>query len=179
VTSQLKTTKKASPLGLRWIIEIGMSLVCATLLLLPSAVLAGESQGSSGGAPSGSGSDSCGGKKTHFTKSDIEQMAQEVHGGKADCYMKLYDAETGSNSSCEQQAVPNPPGIGLCTLEGDPTKRKARGGACDVDNSELDGDTKEGVENQMKCCASIMQQGGNQYFQPVKEGKVPNCETGS
>ena len=130
---------------------------------------------------SSSGSSGCGGAKSTFSENDVQQIALQVYGSseKAACYMKLFTKETSVNASCNQQNVPNPPGIGLCTLEGDPTKREARGGDCAVSNDELNGDTKEGIENQMKCCASIMKKNGNAYFQPVKEGQVENCESGS
>ena len=156
-------------------VAIGLGMICPVILLPSLGLATGEVAGGDTGSAAAPGGN-CGSNRSRFSKSEIETMAREIHADKAECYLKLYEAETSTNPACEQTQVPNPPGIGICTLEGDPNKRKARGGDCAVD--DLDGNTDVGVKNQMKCCAHIMKENGNQYFQPVKEGKVQNCEGG-
>jgi len=169
--------KAKSPTGLHWInLAIGLCLTGFIGLGCVSA-LADETKStdSSNERPGTSG---CGYTKSKFSWSQIQDFTTETLGAdKTACYMKLFDAETSSNPACQQEAVPNPPGVGLCTLEGDPTKRNWRGGPCDVPNTQLDGDTEDGVKQQIKCCAHILAgMNGSQYFDPIKKGKVPNCE---
>lgn len=160
-----------------------LSVFALVLTMTVDAAVASDTAPANGGggsrsssaAPASSGG--CNGQSS-FSESQIEGIASKVHGGKATCYMKLYKAETSSNASCYQTAVPNPPGIGLCTIEGNPLLRNRRGGDCQVPNQELSGDSESGVEQQMRCCAYLMKSAKG-YFQPVNEGKVSNCENGT
>ena len=158
----------------------GIGLVCVLAAISWESVKADSTVGGGGSSSSSQGGDpsGCNGEASRFSKSQILQITERVVGdSKANCYSKLFEAETSNNAACLQTKVPNPPGIGLCTLEGNPILRERRGGACAVPNSEM-GDNEQGVEKQIECCAEIMKKVGNQYYQPVKEGKVPNCETG-
>lgn len=160
--------------------SLSVGLLCFMLALATtsqSAEVTGQGQGAGGGENSGKGG-GCNGKKSHFSKNDIQAMAITAHGSKSSCYMKLYEAETSVNPACHQTHTPNPPGMGLCTLEGNANLRNNRGGPCAKPDSDFNPDDRKGVINQMKCCAHIMQTRGNDYFQPVKEKKVSNCEGG-
>lgn len=121
----------------------------------------------------------CGGQTSQFSPADILRLTEESvqPQSKAVCYDKLFKAETSDNPACTQQAVPNPPGKGLCTLEGNPALRFRRGGPCALPNSLLFCDDESCVKNQVECCQQILKDTPT-YFQPVNEGKVDNCERG-
>lgn len=126
------------------------------------------SSGSDGGQARGSGG--CQGI-TRFSKIQIEQWTQElVPSGQASCYMKLFQMESGVNPACVARPphMPNPPGLGLCMIEGQPNQRQARPQPCQHSDMELDGNTEEGVKNQIACCRALMLQTGGTYFSTVR-----------
>ncbi len=147
-------------------------LLFAALLTVP-AISRAEIHG--GGGAGGTSSGDTGGACNHkpaFDKNQIEQMTWEVVGSEAPCYMKLFEMESSWNPSCEARPpkMPNPPGIGLCMIEGQRNLRSASraGTACDVEDHMLDGSKPEGVKQQIKCCRDLMIKTSSTYFSTVR-----------
>lgn len=110
------------------------------------------------------------GATSPFDKNRIEQMAWEVLGAEAPCYMKLFKMESSVNPACRASppGMPHPPGVGLCMIEGQTNLRLGRGPECARPDPELSGYTEEGVKQQMKCCQELMRTTHGAYFATVK-----------
>jgi hypothetical protein len=156
-----------------------LSLMSSLILIYPVSGFAQEVGGSGESAGSGGSGEawastpgtagSCG-AASPYDKNRLEQMAWEVLGEEAPCYMKLFKMESGVNPACKASppGMPHPPGVGLCMIEGQTNLRMGRGPECARPDPELSGYTEEGVKQQMKCCQELMRTTHGAYFSTVK-----------
>jgi hypothetical protein len=115
----------------------------------------------------------CHGQSSPFGNEQINQWTAEIVGiMRVDCYVEMFRKESSVNSACAAwpYRMTNPPGIGLCMIEGKRNIRAANraGTACDVEDDQLDGKTEEGVKQQIKCCQDMMNKHGPKYFATVR-----------
>ncbi|MCB0377647.1 MAG: hypothetical protein KDD33_04080 [Bdellovibrionales bacterium] len=95
----------------------------------------------------------------------------------ADCYSKLFVAESGSSCSPslyhDPKKAKNPHvGFGICAIEKSKRirQRNGRGKNC------LAGDITTSFSRQVLCCRDILEKTNARYFGTIKCGKTPNCK---
>jgi len=123
----------------------------------------------------------------------IEKIAKVIFGEKADCYLKVFDNETGGNPTCYQ-----PAGLGnrfsaygICSLWSDPARLRAgvkgvdtlahrsshysmKGAGHEYACSEnMDGGSIDGIIAQMQCCAFFAE------YDPAYFNKGVECSSSS